>query len=353
MLYFYLGYIIVSPMVTSPATVVLAGSCQNSGPIGREIAKELDLPFAAVVCRPFPDSELYVRLPVTDDGRSFITDKGLVPVQDSHIYYVQTTAPSQSEHLIEMFLTLHKLSDYAQKVDLVIPYLAHSRQDQEFKKGEAVSVDAIGQILNCFNVNYLFTIDVHFNRSIGLFNRFKTTECPNSNDYVKGYNISASPYLAEYIKSKLHIKNALIVIPDEGHKIIMDAIKEVWGNEVIYLTKNRINEREVIIKGEKINLKNKNIIIIDDMISTGTTALKTVEWLKKLGAENFTVACTHALYLEHAYEKLKNAGVKHFVSTDTIMPEDKNVPKAVVPVAPILVKAIKEVYSDKEMIISA
>jgi len=318
-----------------PTALVLAGSCANSVPIGEQMAEMLDLPFASVVTKKFPDSEMYVRVPM-DNSRRVKTNQGLISIDGKRVIYVQTTAPNQSEHLIELFLTLYVLKSYKAKIDLVTPYLAHSRQDQEFKPGETVSVDAIGLILSEMGVDRLFTVDVHFDRRIGWFSRFEG---------IKGYNTSAAPSLCSYVKNQLGIREAVLVIPDEGNKPIYDSIKNVWGQDVIYLTKKRISEREVYIKGEKIDLKDKNIVIIDDMVSTGTTVLKTVEWLKKMGASKFTLVCTHALYLGNARTKLQEAGISNFVATDTI----EN-PDAVIKIAPTVVDAIKKAPSESILV---
>jgi ribose-phosphate pyrophosphokinase len=325
----------------SPVTIVLSGSCQNSGAIGLHLANLLNLPYAEVESHAFPDSEIYVRLPL-DDNYFIKTNRGSISLQDSHIFYIQTTAPNQSQHLIELFLTLHKLNDEKlniSKVDLIVPYLAHSRQDKEFKPGEAISIDAIGQMLRCFNVNYLFTIDVHFNRRVGFYDRFLN----ENGTSVKGYNATAAEALLNYLKNTCNIKEAIVVIPDKGHKPIIDSIKKVYGNNIIKLSKERINEKEVRIKGEKINLEDKNIIIIDDMISTGRTIVVTIKWLKFMGAKNISVASTHFLHLDkvNARENIINSGVKNIVSTDSMENKD-----AKVHVAPIIAKAINTVYNN-------
>jgi len=307
--------------------IVFAGSCGSSKQIGKTVAQILDLPFYEVETKTFPDTEMLVRLPIEK-----LREKGppKKELKDMNVIYVQSTAPAQSQHLIELFLTVENIkSRGARSLIVVVPYLAHARQDKEFTPGETISNKVIGKIMKRLKVDYLITVDVHFHREVGHY----------SYEGIRAYNATAAKALAEYIRDKLGINNPKILIPDEGHKPIIKAVMPILGKDIIFGKKERLGDREVYISfPEDTSVKGKTVAVFDDMISTGTTCIKAAEYLKKMGADRIILAATHALYVDHgkARSRLFNAGIERVVTTNTIPQED-----SVVDVGPIIADAIK------------
>ncbi|MHA1852056.1 MAG: ribose-phosphate diphosphokinase [Candidatus Heimdallarchaeaceae archaeon] len=318
---------------------IFAGSGLNSRQIAQNIAGIMGLPYIELSTRVFPDSEILVRIPVEK-----------VDVKEKHIIYVQSTAPKwetkrttqsmwipQSQSLMELFLTLDTIKEKkAKTIDVVIPYLAHARQDKEFRKGEVVSTRAIAKILKCLGADRIFTVDIHAHRETGWFFFGQTKDFPG----VKAYNITAARALAEYVRDNLKIQSPIVIIPDEGHRPIAEKIKDILEPEdVVFLYKKRLSPTEVkLLHVKKIDLKGKNVVIFDDMISTGRTIAKAAMFAKKNGAKNVVVAVTHTLYIKDARSTLLKAGVDRIVATDTVPSED-----SVVPIAPIIAKALREI----------
>lgn len=306
--------------------VVFGGSCGNSKDIGKNIAQKLSIPFYEIEKKVFPDGEMYFRLPVE---KLDISKPPMEELEGMDVIYVQSTAPPQSQHLIELFLTVENIKRRkAKKLILVVPYLAHARQDKEFKPGEAISNQVVGKIMKSLGVDYLFTIDVHFNREVG--------------DYlyegINAYNVTATGILARYIRDELGIISPKIIIPDYGHKPIAEFITPILGDDITFGRKVRNDESEVIITfPEKEDFKGKVSVIFDDMISSGTTCIKTAEYLKRRGASRVILAVTHTLYINRARDRLLSSGVDKIVATDTILKED-----SVISIAPILANAIEK-----------
>lgn len=306
--------------------IVFAGSCGSSKLIGENVAKILGLPFNEVETKTFPDTEMLVRLPIEKIQGRGPPQKEL---KGMDVIYIQSTAPAQSQHLIELFLTVENIKRRGvHKLIVVVPYLAHARQDKEFTPGETISNKVIGKILKNLGVDHLITIDVHFHRKIGHY----------TYEGIESYNATAARALAEYITYKLGINNPQVLIPDEGHKPIIKAITPILGKDLIIGSKKRLGDKEVYISFPEKNIEGKDTVIFDDMISTGTTCVKAAQYLKKSGAKRIILAATHALYVDHgaARRKLFEAGVERIVTTNTIPQED-----SVVDVAPIIVDALK------------
>lgn len=305
--------------------IVLGGNCGNSKEIAEAIAKRLGLPFYGTEVREFGDSELLVRIPVGNIEHAGPPKKEF---KDMDIIYVQSTAPSQSRHLLELFLTAESIKRRgARTLTLVVPYLAHARQDQEFTPGEVISKRVIGKIMKSLGVDRLFTVDVHFNREVGEY------------DYegVSAYNITAAGALAKYIRDELGITSPKIFIPDLGHKPIVEFITPILGDDLVFGRKKRAGETEVNITftGRE-DVNGKPAVIFDDMISTGTTCIATVRFIKKSEASRVILAVTHTLNLNRARDRLLNAGADEIIATDAIPNED-----SVVSVAPIIADAIE------------
>jgi ribose-phosphate pyrophosphokinase len=306
--------------------VVFGGSCGDSSKIGESIAKKLGLPFLKVEVTEFRDTEMLVRLPV----------EGLDPkgpreaeLEGYDAIYVQSTAPAQSQHLIELFLTVENIKQrQAKSVTVVVPYLAHARQDKEFKAGEVISKNVIGKVLKSLGVDYLFTIDVHFHREVGQYEY----------EQITAYNATATGALAQYIRDKLKINSPKILIPDYGHKPIAEWIVPFLGDDIMFGKKERYGETAVsIVFPENERFKGRPAVIFDDMISSGTTCIAAAKYLKRMKASKIILAVTHTLYINGAREKLLAAGVDKIVATDTIPERD-----SVVPVGSIIADAMKQ-----------
>ncbi len=310
-------------------TVVFGGKAGNSRLIARGIARALGLHEALdVYAEDFADSEVYVRLPL---------DKVKLELTGSHVIYVQTTVPMENHHFIEMLLTIDALRQQnVRYIDLVIPYLVHARQDKVFHQGEALSIRAILRAIKAMKVDRIFTIDVHFWRSVGRVD-FGATQIGNvaiDGSELQVYNLTATNALATYAKEKLGIEHPIVVIPDKGHRPVAEPVERFFkttDDEVILFDKVRKKDdvSVTLASGRTVpDLSGRQLILFDDMVGTGTTIAKVSSWLATKGATDITLACTHAINHKRkapgekvpmsTLERLTRAGVSRIVTTDTV-----------------------------------
>jgi ribose-phosphate pyrophosphokinase len=136
------------------------------------------------------------------------------------------------------------------------------------------------------------------------------------------------------------MESPIVIIPDKGHAPIAEKIKNVLlPEDTVVLHKRRISGE--IVEMDRIevsDIEGRNVVIFDDMISTGGTIVKAAGRVKEKGAKSIVVAVTHALYLSGARERILGAGVSRIITTDTIPNED-----SVVPVAPVIAESLKEI----------
>ncbi|MDH3278515.1 MAG: ribose-phosphate diphosphokinase, partial [Nitrosopumilus sp.] len=261
-------------------------------------------------------------LKVFPDGESKITLRG--KLSKSKTVVVQSIYPPVDSNLIQALSLVSKAKDYSTEVIVVIPYLGYARQDREFLPGEIVTMKVLGQLFKGSGASKIIVIDIH--SKIGL-KHFK----------IKTENISAISDLAKYFK-KFNLKNPLIISPDQGGKERAKEFANKFKSEYIALVKKRDRKTgKVEIKTEGLDkVIGRDVILVDDMISTGGSIIKATKFLKKQKCKQVFVACTHALLVDDAENKIRKAGVKKIVSTNSIPGKT-----SIVDISSTIAKAIK------------
>lgn len=259
---------------------------------------------------------------VFPDGESKVTLKG--KFSNNKTIVVQSVYPPVDSNLIQLLSLISKAKENSKEVIAVIPYLGYARQDREFLPGEIVTMKVLGKLFKGVGVSKIIVLDIH--SKIGL-KQFK----------IKSENLTAIPDLVKYFK-KIKMENPLIVSPDQGGKERAAIFAKESKLNFIALQKFRDRKTgKVKIKNEDLNdVKNRDLILVDDMISTGGSIVKATEFLKKQKCKRVFVACTHALLINNAEEKIRKAGVTQIISTNSIPGKT-----SVVNVADTIVKAIK------------
>ncbi len=286
---------------------VIGGSASED--LAKKIAKKINAKYLKSDLRVFPDGE----------GKITINGKP----KKGKIIVVQSTYPPVDSNLIRSFALVSKAKQYSSNVTAVIPYLGYARQDREFLAGEIISIKVIAKIFKALGVSKIIIVDIHSKIALNLFN-------------LPVKNVSAVPQLVRYLK-KLKLNNVLVVSPDQGGIQRAKEFAKLFGTNYVSLKKQRNRKTgKVQIKSSNLHqVKGKNLILVDDMISTGGSIIKATEFLKKQKCKKVFVACTHALLRTDAEKKIRKAGVSKIVSANTIPGNT-----AVVDVSEIIAKAI-------------
>ena len=259
--------------------------------LGRKLARKIKANLVKSEVRVFPD------------GESKITLKGNISKRKSIV--VQSIYPPVDTNLIQALSLISKAKENSSEVIVVVPYMGYARQDREFLPGEIVTMKVMAKLFKGAGASKLIVVDIH--SLIGL--KFFT---------IKSKNVSAVPDLAGYFK-KMSLKNPLVVSPDQGGKErAMEFAKEM-EIEFIALEKKRDRKTgKVQIKTKKADVTGRDLILVDDMISTGGSIVNATKFLKKEKCNRVFVACTHALLMNNAERKIKKSGVTKIISANTI-----------------------------------
>jgi ribose-phosphate pyrophosphokinase len=287
---------------------VIAGN--SSEDLAKKISKKLKANLIKSELKIFPDGESKITL----KGK-FVRGKTIV---------VQSIYPPVDSNLIQALALISKAKEYSSEVIIVVPYLGYARQDREFLPGEIVTMKVIGKLLKGAGATRIIVTDIH--SKIGL-----------QQLGLKSKNVSAIPELVKYFK-KLKLENPLVVSPDQGGKGRANEFAKVFKLDFIALQKVRDRKTgKVKIKNQKISeVRDRDLILVDDMISTGGSIVKATEFLKKQKCRRVFVTCTHALLINDAEKKIKKAGVTRIISTNSIPGKT-----SVVDISNIIAKAIK------------
>ena len=237
------------------------------------------------------------------DGESKITLNGNLSKRKSIV--VQSIYPPVDTNLVQALSLISKAKEISSEVIAVIPYMGYARQDREFLPGEIITMKVLGKLFKGAGASKIIAVDIH--SMIGL-----------KHFTIKSKNVTAIPDLVKYFK-KLSLKNPLVVSPDQGGKDRAKEFAKEFGIEYIALDKERDRKTgKVEIKTKNVEVINRDLILVDDMISTGGSIIKATQFLKKQKCKRVFVACTHALLMNDAEKRIRKAGVTRIVSANTI-----------------------------------
>jgi len=268
---------------------VIGGNASKD--LAKRIARRLKAPYVEAKTRVFPD------------GESKITF-GRIP-KNSIVLVVQSTYPPVDTNLLQALSIISQVRKVSSKIYAIIPYMGYARQDRQFLSGEVVTMSIVAKMLEVAGAKKVVVVDIHSKTAL---NHFK----------ISKESVSAIPELAKYFK-KLKLKNALVVSPDMGGALRAKKFASLLNTDFIALKKSRnMKTGKVLIQSSKVDVRGKDLILVDDIISTGGSIVKAAQFLKRQKCKRVFVACTHGLFVEDAEKKIKKAGVSRIISTNTI-----------------------------------
>ncbi len=263
--------------------------CSNSRILAKNIAKILKVEYSELTVKKFPDSELYIK---------FETE-----IKNKELVFIQTLHPS-NEAILELILAAHTAKELeAKKIILVTPYLAYIRQDKRFNPGEAVSSKIVGKLLEIFDK--VITIDPHLHRFKSLKEVFHT----------QTLKLTSNGLIEEFIAKKF--KNPIIIGPDEeSYQWARETALAIGAHAAIFKKKRFSSTKVRVILKSPIDVKNKDIIIIDDIISTGHTILEAIKNLKIHKPKSITVIGIHGIFADKKiYQEIKKYSTIYTTNT--------------------------------------
>jgi len=290
---------------------IIGGSASTY--LAYEIARVGGFSTLPIISRVFPDGERYVRI--------------LGNVEGMRIAVIQSMYRSPDSYLIEFLLITHTLKELgAKEIIGVIPYFPYARQDTRFNSGEAVSLNIISHLIENSGIDKIITIDMHLHRYSSVSEIFR----------IPAENLTAMEEIARYLTDNYDLRDPVIIGPDEESEQWAKKVASIIKCDYDILEKRRISAEEVEIVPREVNVKGRDVVIVDDIISTGGTMAEAIKMLLKLGAKRVIGACTHAILAGEALGKIYRAGAYDLIATNTVPS-----PISVVSIAGLLVRTLK------------
>ena len=301
--------------------LVLSGTANPK--LAEDVVKNMNLKLGDMEIRRFADGEVFVQV-----GES---------VRNKDVYVIQPTGrPSSNENWMELYCIIDALKRAsAKRITAVIPYYGYSRQDRKNEPRVPITAKLVANLLTESGVGRVLSLDLHAAQIQGFF------DIPV--DHMQSKNI-----FLEKIRKDLDISNSIIVSPDIGGigraRLIAKALK--LDISIIDKRRDRANECEVMnIIGD---VKGKDAIIIDDIIDTGGTLIKSINALKQSGMRKIFVFITHAVCSGDVYERINASEIEKLYITDSlkVITERLGNKIEVISVAPAIADAIRHIHTE-------
>ena len=293
--------------------------------LAAEIATLLDTEIVPTTSYDFANGEIFVRFDESVRGvDAFVLQSHSAPINDQLM-----------EQLI-MIDALKRAS--AKRITVISPFFPYARQDKKHKGREPISARLVADLYKAAGANRLMSVDLHSPQIQGFF------DGPVD-------HLFALPLLTNYVGSKVDRKNLVIVSPDSGRVRVAERWSELLGGcsiAFIHKTRDPRIPNEATVGKVVGDVEGMTCVVIDDMIDTAGTVTKAVDALIEAGAKDVIIAATHAVFSGPAIDRLKKSRVSEVVVTNTlpIAEENRFDNLTVLSIAPLLGRAIKEVFED-------
>lgn len=307
---------------TKKRLVVVSG--RSHPELAADVAAELGTEVSGTDLRTFANGEIYARY---DDS-----------VRGADVFVVQSHSTPINEWLMEQLIMVDALKRAsAKRITVVAPFYPYARQDKKGRGREPISARLVADLFKAAGADRIMSVDLHAAQIQGFF------DGPVD-------HLFAMPVLLEHFRAQLDPETLTIVSPDMGRVRVADIWSEKMNAPLAIIHKrrdpkvhNQVSVHEIV--GE---VDGRVCLIVDDMIDTGRTIVKAAEALVKNGAIGVVVAATHAVFSDPASEILQSEFISEVVVTDTLpIPAEKRFDKlTVLPIAPLLARAIREVFDE-------
>jgi ribose-phosphate pyrophosphokinase len=292
--------------------------------LSQRISEKLDVPLTDPRLRRFPDGEINVKIEDSMRGHD--------------VFVIQPTSPPVNEHLMELFIILDALRRAsAGRVTAVIPYYGYARKERKTQPREPISAKLVANFITLAGADRLLLLDLHAEAIEGFF------DVPT--DHLSPHHI-----IADHLKT-LNLHHITIVAPDAGGGRRAEAVANNLAAPIAFGYKRRSSDDEVEVIAVSGDVKGRDCVVVEDIITTGGTIAKLAIALRSQGANKVLVAATHPVLTGNAVERLRSADIDQVIVTDSvpIPPEKLGPPLTVLSVAPLLAEAIIRVHENRSV----
>ena len=291
--------------------------------LSKAIAQELNVELSEIYLSKFSCGETYARIEES--------------IRGYEVYIIQTISETPNDDYMELLLIMDALKRSSVKqIHVVIPHFGYARQDKKSAPREPISSRLMADLLSAVGFSRLITMDLHSDQIQGFFSQ------PVD-------HLTAMPLFIDYFKSK-NIEDLTVVAPDTGRAKFSKKLSDNLGAKLALMHKTRPDHNVAEITNVVGKVRDRNLLIVDDMVDTAGSVTSGLSALRDLGCKDIYLATTHGVFSGPAAERLANSGLKEIICTDSLNVSQKNIPGlTVLSIAPMLAEAIKRNYENKSI----
>jgi len=308
----------------NPQDKLMVFSGNTNIKLAQNICKCLKIKLGKAMVSEFSDGEIKVKI-----GEN---------VRGQDVFVIQPTSPDANKSIMELLIMIDALRRAsAGRITAVVPYYGYARQDRKDQPRVPVTAKLIANLITNAGADRVLTVDLHAEQIQGFF------DIPLDNLY-------AVNLFVDYFKKK-KLKNVVVVAPDVGGIKAARAYSKKMNAALAIVDKRRKSDSESEVMNILGDVNNKNVVIIDDMVSTAGSLVEAAAAVKKAGAKSVRAAISHPILCGPAIKRIKESVVEELVVTDSIpVSSDKKISKiTVLPIAPFLGEAIRRIHSGKSV----
>jgi ribose-phosphate pyrophosphokinase len=290
--------------------------------LAEAICRHLNVPLGKALLGRFSDGEIYFQI--------------LENVRGADVFVVQPCSYPVDNHLLELLLMIDAFKRAsAWRITAVLPYYCYARQDRKDKPRVPISAKLVADLLETAGASRALTLDLHAPQIQGYFD-------------VPVDHLYGSPVLVDYFRNK-KLPNLTVVSPDAGGVERARAFAKKLGAPLAIVDKRRVDLDVTEVMNLIGDVKGRSALIVDDIIDTAGTLVKTADALIREGATQVFAACTHAVFSGPAVERIENSKITEVVATDSVPVSEaaRNLKKVtILSVADLLARGIRSIHEE-------
>ncbi|MEI7730943.1 MAG: ribose-phosphate pyrophosphokinase [Verrucomicrobiota bacterium] len=292
-------------------------------PLARAICASIGVELGKCTISAFPDGETFVKI---EDN-----------VRGDDVFLVQSTSPPANHNLMEMFIIIDALRRAsAKRITAVIPFYGYARQDRKDQPRVPITAKLVANLLVAAGANRILTMDLHAQQIQGFFD-------------IPVDHLYAAPVMYNYIQSK-NISKLVVASPDVGGVKMAYAYAQVLETDLAIVAKRRTSAYEVESMAVIGSVRNKNVLLVDDLTETAGTLTAAAALLRKKGAGKIFACVSHAILNDVGVKRLQKSDIDELITTDSVCrPAVKGVNIVTLSVAGLLGEAIKRIAGNQSV----
>lgn len=308
------------PLLMIPEVKLFA--CSASKNLAQEIARFYDIPLGDTTLSRFSDGEMQ---PVINES-----------VRGSFVFFIQSTCQPH-DNIIELLLWIDAAKRAsAGYITAVVPYFGYARQDRKDKPRVPISAKLMANMLTAAGANRIMTMDLHADQVQGFFD-------------IPVDHLRSEAIYVPYLEEQGLAKDVIFASPDVGGVKRARSYAKRFQCEMVICDKHRTKANEVAAMTVIGDVKDKNVILVDDMVDTAGTLCKAADALMEKGAKSVRAICTHPILSGKAYENIENSYLTELLVCDTVPLHQQSTKIKVLPTGHLLARAIRNTVEHKSI----